>query len=102
MKYFHSSLNNTKCSVDDYNYAKEIYNYFGCEEISDYNDLYVKTDLYVFCISAPGFSNRAMLKMTNGEIKLITDIDMLSFYGTVRRLSSIYIKYLKRIITRKY
>ena len=44
IKYFHSCLNNTKCSVDDYNYAREIYNYFGCEEITD-NDLYVKTDL---------------------------------------------------------
>ena len=28
-----------------YNYAKEIYNYFVCEEISDYNDLYVKPDV---------------------------------------------------------
>ena len=45
IKYLHSSLNNTKCSVDDYNYTTEIYNYFGCEEISDYNDLYVKTDV---------------------------------------------------------
>ena len=24
VKYFHSSLNNTKCSVDDYNYAKQL------------------------------------------------------------------------------
>ena len=31
IKYFHSSLNNTKCSVDDYNYAKELYKYFSCE-----------------------------------------------------------------------
>ena len=97
IKYFHSSLNNTKCSIDDYNYAKEIYIYFVCKEISDYNDLYVKTDVLLladvfityrkkmhkihgldplYCISAPVFSNRAMLKMTNIEIKLITSIDM--------------------------
>ena len=30
----------------------------------------------LYCISAPAFSNRAMLKMTNIEIKLITSIDM--------------------------
>ena len=30
----------------------------------------------LYCISAPGFSNRAMLKMTNVEIKLITNVDM--------------------------
>ena len=30
----------------------------------------------LYCISAPVFSNRAMLKMTNIEIKLITSIDM--------------------------
>ena len=29
----------------------------------------------LYCI-APGFSNRAMLKMTNIEIKLITSVDM--------------------------
>ena len=37
IKYLHSSLNNTKCSVDDYSYIKEICNYFGFEKISDYN-----------------------------------------------------------------
>ena len=30
----------------------------------------------LYCISLPGFSARAMLKMTNVEIKLITNIDM--------------------------
>ena len=94
IEYFHSSLSNTKCSNDDYNYAKEIYKLFGCKKIKDYNNLYVKTDVLLladvyasyrknshnsfgldplYCISAPGFSNRAMLKMTNTEIKLITD-----------------------------
>ena len=24
IEYFHSSLSNTKCSIDDYNYAKEV------------------------------------------------------------------------------
>ena len=45
IKYFHSSIDNTKCSTDDYEYAQEIYDYFKCKEISNYNDLYVKTDV---------------------------------------------------------
>ena len=38
-------MNNTKCSIDDYNYAKEVYKLFGCKKIKDYNNLYVKTDV---------------------------------------------------------
>ena len=46
IKYFNSSLNNTKCSVDDYNYALKNYDDFNkCNETSDYNDLSVKTDV---------------------------------------------------------
>ena len=45
IEYFHSSLSNTKFSIDDYNYAKEIYKFFGCKKIKDYNNLYVKTDV---------------------------------------------------------
>ena len=45
IQYFHSSLTNTKCSIDDYSYANKIYNYFNCKNIKDYNDLYVKTDV---------------------------------------------------------
>ena len=47
IKYFHSSLSNTKCSIDDYNYAKEIYIYFVCKEISDYKYFYVKTECII-------------------------------------------------------
>ena len=45
IKYFDSSLNNTDYPTNDYNYAPEIYDYFECEEIIDYNDLSVKTDV---------------------------------------------------------
>ena len=97
IKYFHSCLNNTKCSVDDYNYAKGIYNYFDCKEIKVCHDLYVKTDVLLlaevyasyrknsytsfgldplYSVSASGVSNSAMLKMTGIEIKLITDSNM--------------------------
>ena len=94
IEYFHSSFSNKKCSIDDYNYAKEIYKLLGCKKIKDYNNLNVKANVLLladayascrknshnsfglyplYCISTPGFSNRAMLKMTNIEIKSITD-----------------------------
>ena len=83
IKYFNSSLSNTKCCINDYSYEKEIYNYFKCKNIKDYDDFHVKTDIllladvfasyrkdsydsfgldFVYCISDPGFSNRARLK----------------------------------------
>ena len=95
-KYFYSSLSNTKCSNEDYKYAKEISNYFKCKNIRDYNDLYVETDVFlladvlasyrmksnessgidpIHCISSPGLSDRTMLKLTNIKIRLITDRD---------------------------
>ena len=76
IKYFCSSLNNTKCSVDDCNYAQEIYEYFKCKEITDCSNLYAKADVLLladvyasyrknlyksfgldplYCISAPVF-----------------------------------------------
>ena len=96
IEYFHSSLSNTNFSIDDYNYAKEIYNFFGCKKIKDYNNLYVKTAVLLladvhaiyrknshgsfdldplYCISTPRFSNREMLKTTNVEIKLINTLN---------------------------
>ena len=32
----------------------------------------------LYCISTPGFTNRAMLKMTSIEIRLITNVNILS------------------------
>ena len=76
---------------------KKVWKLFDCKTIKDYNDLYVKTDVLLlahafasyrknsyisygldplYCISAPGYSNRPMLKMSNIEIKLITDCNI--------------------------
>ena len=62
-----------------------------------YNNLYVVTDVLflgdifadyrlklfntyaldpIYCISSPGYSNRAMLKITKAEIKLTTDVNI--------------------------
>ena len=47
IKYFHSSLNNTECSDDDYNYAREIFNYFGCIEITVKADALLLADTFI-------------------------------------------------------
>ena len=36
IKYFHSSVANTKCSSSDYSYAKETFNYFECKNAKYY------------------------------------------------------------------
>ena len=44
IKYFHSSVNNTKCSIDDCEYAKEIYKLFNCDN-NGYTPLHAKSDV---------------------------------------------------------
>ena len=43
-------------------YRKKIHQIYGLDPL--------------YCISTPGFSNRAMLKMTSVEIKLMTDLNI--------------------------
>ena len=61
IKYFHSDLNNKKCSVDDYDYAEEILNYFCCKEITDYNDLYVKTNVLLLAHVYTAYRRKCMI-----------------------------------------
>ena len=61
IRYFHSDLKNKKCSVDDYNYAEEILNYFCCKEITDYNDLYVKTNMLLLAHVFTAYRKKCMI-----------------------------------------
>ena len=45
-------------------YRKKMYNIYGLDPL--------------YCIATPGFTNRAMLKMTSIEIRLITNVNILS------------------------
>lgn len=97
IKHFHSKLNHCECKDSDYECAKYIYDYFKCKNLKEHNNLYVMTDLLllahifanyrkgshktygldpIYCISLPGYANRAMLKYTNAEIKLVTEINI--------------------------
>ena len=93
----YSSLNNTDVSTEDYERAFKIYSEFNCQNLGEYSDLYLKTDVCLLAdvcenfrdtclqyykldpahyLSSPGLAWDAMLKMTGVKLYLITDIDM--------------------------
>ena len=97
IKHFDSTLNNEKCNQNDYDYVQYIFNSFKCRDLGVYNNLYLVTDVLllgdifadyriklfntyglnpIYCISSPGYSNRAMLKITQAEARLITDVNI--------------------------
>lgn len=97
---FYSSLSDTSISDEDYQHALTVWNHFKCKSMSDYSDLYLKTDVLLLtdifenfrdiCIknyeldpthyyTAPGLSWDAMLKHTGISLDLFTDFDKISF-----------------------
>ncbi|CAK1598078.1 unnamed protein product [Parnassius mnemosyne] len=99
-KCFYSSLTDSHISNDDYNHAKDVWEHFGCCNMLDYSNLYLKTDVLLLsdvfenfrklCINtydldpvhyytAPGLSWDAMLKYTKIELELLTDYEKIAF-----------------------
>ena len=95
---FSSKLNNVEISNEDYALAQRVWEEFGCKTMRGYHDLYNKCDVlqlgYVYenfrdgCMThykldptwyctSPGLSRDAMLKMTDTELKLLSDYDMI-------------------------
>ncbi|XP_064625932.1 uncharacterized protein LOC135486764 [Lineus longissimus] len=98
---FSSTLNATHISVEDYNHAQHVWKTFDCKTFRDYHNLYLKTDVLlladilenfrqtcmtiysldpVWAYSASGLSWQAMLKKTDVNIELLTDVDMYNFF----------------------
>lgn len=90
-------------SDEDYNFAKTVYHTFGCNNIGDYSDIYLKTDVCILadiyekfreeCLdvklygldpvhfyTSPGLAWNAMLKITGVEIELLSDIEKFHFF----------------------
>ena len=95
---FYSSLSGQAITDKEYAHAQEVWATFGCQNLGDYHDLYVATDVLLLADvfenfrkvcqekygldpahSAPGLSWDALLKKTGVELELLTDLDMHLF-----------------------
>ena len=85
-------------SSDDYQHAQRVWEEFGIQNLGDYHDLYLRTDVVLLanvyeafremCLehykldpvnfyTSPGLAEKACLKQTGIRLKLLTDPDML-------------------------
>ena len=99
-KEFYSQLNDQDISQEDYEHAENVWNAFNLKNMGEYHDLYLKSDVLLLadvfenfrktCLqyykldpchyfTSPGLSWDAMLKMTNIQLELMTDVDMFQF-----------------------
>ena len=106
IKNFHSMLNESDITREDYNFAQEVWKEFNCQTFKDYVELYnlidtlLLADIFenfreicfdnygidpVYYYTAPGLFWDAMLKETGIELELITDIDMFYFFKRMIR-----------------
>ena len=97
---FHSILNDENISNEDYQHAQNVWEVFKLNNMGQYHDLYLKSDILLLadvfenfrrtCLeyykldpchyfTSPGLSWDAMLKMTDIKLELMTNIDMFQF-----------------------
>ena len=97
---FYNILNDQHITDDEYDHAKKVWNTFMIKTMGEYHDLYLVSNVLLLtdvfenfrktCMqyykldpchyfTSPGLSWDAMLKMTNIELELMTDIDMFQF-----------------------
>ena len=115
---FYNVLNDEHISDEDYTHATSVFNSFTCQNMGDYHDLYLMSDVLLLadvfenfrsvCLKAynldpchfytsPGLAWQACLKMTDVELGLLTDPDMYLFIeeglrGGISMISSRYSK----------
>ena len=97
---FFSIMNNEHITDEEYQHAQNVWNEFGLLSMGEYHDLYLKSDILLLTdvfenfrkacqqyygldpahyFTSPGLSWDAMLKMTETELELISDVDMFQF-----------------------
>ncbi|XP_066599932.1 uncharacterized protein [Prorops nasuta] len=97
---FYNHLDECEISENDYTHALKVWNTFNIQNIGEYSDLYLKTDVLLLadifenfrksCInnyrldpvhyfSLPSYTWDVMLFYTDIKLELVTDIDMLTF-----------------------
>lgn len=91
---FYSKLRNENIDAEQYKIAQRMWKYFQCNDLRDYHDLYLRSDILLLadvfenfrklCMedynldpchyyTAPGLANSAMLKRTNIYMELLSD-----------------------------
>ncbi|CAH1111573.1 unnamed protein product [Psylliodes chrysocephalus] len=97
---FYNKLEDKPCPRRLYQRAHNVWSKFNCQDLGDYVDLYMKTDILLLSdifeefrsschktygldpahyYTLPGFTWDAMLKHTRQELELLTDVDMFLF-----------------------
>ena len=120
---FYSLLTDNNISKDDYSHAKDVWNTFNLQNMGEYHDLYLQTDILLLTdvfenfrktcltyykldplhyITSPGLAWDAMLKMTGINLELITDIDMQLFIEKGLRGGISYIAHRHAEANNKY
>ena len=120
---FYSLLTDNNISEDDYSHVQNVWNTFNLQNMGEYHDLYLKTDILLLTdvfenfrktcltyykldplhyITSPGLAWDAMLKMTGINLELITDIDMQLFIEKGLRGGISYIAHRHAEANNKY
>ena len=97
---FYSILTDEHITSENYEHAQKVWDTFNLKSMGEYHDLYLKSDVLLLadvfekfrstCLqyyqldptqfyTSPGLSWNAMLKMTNIELELMSDIDQYLF-----------------------
>ncbi|KAL9963725.1 hypothetical protein ACROYT_G027259 [Oculina patagonica] len=97
---FYSKLNDEHITDEEYEHANSVWKTFKCENLGDYHNLYVKTDVTLLAdvfenfrnickekyeldpahyFTSPGLSWDALLKKTGVQLELLTDPEMHLF-----------------------
>ena len=115
---FYSNLNMTNVSDDDYQHVQRVWNKFKINNLGEYHDLYLRTDVILLanvfeafrntCLehyklnpahfyACPGLAWKACLKKTGVQLELLTDPDMLlmSEHGIRGRITQVVHRYAK-------
>lgn len=98
---FYNKLTKSACSIEDYEHAQDVWRSFNIQDLGQYSDLYLRTDVTLLAdvteafrrtsletygldpmhsMTAPSFSWQAMLYKTGVQISLITEVDKLYLF----------------------
>ena len=101
INHFFNDLTNTSCSLEDYHFAKNVYNTFNCQNLYEYTLLYNHTDTLLLAeimmvyrkiiqdhfkmdinhfLGIPGLSFNIMLKISKVRLELISNPEICDFF----------------------